>query len=259
MRRNSPFTFEPRGPQQFKNISEAIPVYRLRGEQETWVFQNAPTETAPRREKRPYSIAVIPLTAPTAGEDIRYLADGVTEDLILELGRFRRLFVSSRTASAVLKNETRDPVAIGDALGVRYVLSGILRKNGSRVRISLSLAETGEGRIVWNDRIERPFETLLDTVDEIVSHIAATVTGRVEDADIAAARRQRPESMSAYECHLRGLEFHRLGGVTDENLVEAVKWFDRAIKADPNFGRPYAMKVCAVSGCPISTRTKGNG
>jgi len=108
---------------------------------------------------------------------VRFLADGVTEDLILELGRFRRLFVSSRTASAVLQNENRDPVAIGDALGVRYVLSGNLRRMGPRVRINLSLAETGEGRIVWSDRIERPFETLLDTLDEIVAHVAATVIG----------------------------------------------------------------------------------
>jgi adenylate cyclase len=178
------------------------------------------------------------------------LADGVTEDLILELGRFRKLFVSSRTASAVLQNEKPDPIAIGDALGVRYVLSGNLRRRGEKVRINLSLAETDEGRIVWNDRIERPFETLLDTLDEIVAQIAATVIGRLEEADIAAARRQRPETMSAYECHLRGLEFHRLGGVTDDNLREAVRWFDRAIEADPNFGRSYAMKICAVSGLP---------
>jgi TolB-like protein len=248
VRRNSPFFFEPLGLRQFKNISQPIPVYRLRGEQEKWVFQTAPTEAEPRREKRPYSIAVVPLTA--QDKDVLFLADGVTEDLILELGRFRRLFVSSRTASAVLQDKNRDPVAIGDALGVRYVLSGNLRRRGSKVRINLSLAETEEGKIVWNNRVERPFETLLDTVDDIVAHIAATVIGRLEEADIAAARRKRPESMSAYECHLRGLEFHRLGGVTDENLVEAVKWFDRAIQADPNFGRPYAMKICAVSGLP---------
>jgi len=122
VRRHSPFNFEPLGEQRFKNISEAIPVYRLRGERETWLFQTAPTEVAPHREKRPYSIAVIPLTAPPGGEDVRFLADGVTEDLILELGRFRRLFVSSRTASAVLPNQHPDPVALGGALGVRYVL-----------------------------------------------------------------------------------------------------------------------------------------
>jgi adenylate cyclase len=250
VRRHSPFTFDSLGEQRFKNISEGIPVYRLRGDQERWVFQVAPTETSPHRTKRPYSIAVVPLTVPSNGEDVRFLADGLTEDLILELGRFRRLFVSSRTASAVLENQKPDPVAIGDALGVRYLLSGSLRRTGANVRLNLSLAETGEGRIVWNDRIERPFETLLDTLDEIIAQIAATVIGRLEEADIVAARRQRPESMSAYECHLRGLEFHRLGGVTDDNLREAVKWFDRAIEADPNFGRSYAMRICAVSGLP---------
>lgn len=116
--------------------------------------------------------------------------------------------------------------------------------------MSLSLAETDKGQIVWSHRIEQPFEALLDTVDDVVAQIAATVIGRVEEADIVEARRKRPESMSAYECHLRGLEFHRLGGVTDDNLREAIKWFDRAIEADVNFGRPYAMKVCAISGLP---------
>ena len=257
VRRNSPFVFDPLGPQQFKNISEPITVYRLRGEQDRWLFQTAPTQAAPHRAKRAHSIAVVPLTASTQGEDVQFLADGVTEDLILELGRCRRLFVSSRTASAVLQDQQRDPVAIGNALGVRYILSGSLRKNGPRIRMNLSLAETTDGHIVWSNRIERPFETLLETVDEIVAHVAATVTGRLEEADIAAARRQRPESMSAYECHLRGLEFHRLGGVTDDNLREAVKWFDRAIEADPNFGRSHAMKVCAVSGLPDFDSSEG--
>jgi hypothetical protein len=156
-----------------------------------------------------------------------------------------------------LQEAKPDPVAIGDALGVRYVLSGNLRRMGTRVRINLSLAETGEGRIVWSDRVERPFDTLLETLDELVAHVAATVIGRLEAADIVAARRQRPETMSDYDCHLRGLELHRLGGVTDENLVEAIKWFDRAIAADPNFGRPYAMKVCAVSGLPNFDNEEG--
>ncbi|MBA3963576.1 MAG: adenylate/guanylate cyclase domain-containing protein [Chthoniobacterales bacterium] len=250
VRRHSPFTFDSLGMKQFKNISEGLPVYRLRGEQERWVFQVAPTERAPRRNKRPFSIAVVPLTMPPQGDDLRFLAEGLSEDIILELGRFRHLFVSSRTASAVLENEKPDPVRIGNSLGVCYLLSGSVRRLGPNVRLQLSLAETEEGSIIWNDRIDRPFEQLLDALDEIVARIAATVIGRLEEADIMAARRRRPESMSAYECHLRGLELHRRGGVTDENLVEAIKWFDRAIEADPNFGRPYAMKVCAVSGLP---------
>ena len=257
VRRNSPFSFEPLGDRRFKNISEPVLVYRLRGEQDTYVFQTVPTKQNPQREKRPYSIAVVPLSVPADAQDVRFLADGVTDDLILELGRFRRLFVSSRTASAVLHSTAPDPVEIGNTLGVRYVLSGALRKLGPRVRINLELADTDEGRIVWNDRIDRPFETLLDTLDDVVAQIAATVIGRVEEADIAAAKRKRPESMSAYECHLRGLELHRLGGVTDQKLVEAVRWFERAIEADPAFGRPYAMRVCAASGLPDFDNEEG--
>ena len=180
---------------------------------------------------------------------MRFLADGVTEELILELGRFRRLFISSRTASAVLQNENRDPVAIGDALGVRYVLSGNLRRKGSKVRINLSLAETAEGHIVWNDRIERPFETLLDTVDEIVGQIAATVMGRLR----GSRYRGRPPAASRIDVGLRmpscaASSFTASAASPTKISVEAIKWFDRAIEADPNFGRPYAMQVCAVAG-----------
>ena len=69
--------------------------------------------------------------------------------------------------------------------------------------------------------------------DELVARIAATVVGQAEAASIAQARRKRLEDMSAYDCLLRGLELHRLGGVTRDNPAEAVKWFDRAIELDP--------------------------
>jgi class 3 adenylate cyclase len=86
VRRNSPFSFEPLGLRQLKNISEPIPVYRLRGEQEPWVFQTAPTETSPHRVRRPYSIAVVPLTA--QDDEVRFLADGQSG----ERGRLARTF-----------------------------------------------------------------------------------------------------------------------------------------------------------------------
>jgi adenylate cyclase len=104
--------------------------------------------------------------------------------------------------------------------------------------------------VVWNDRLSQPFDELVDGLDNLVSHIASTVLGRIEDSDIAAVRRLKPESMTAYEFHLRGLEYHRLGGITDENIREAVKWFRHAIEADPNFARPHAMLTCAWAALP---------
>ena len=249
IRRNSPFAFDDRGEQSFRNISEPVRVYRVRGEITRHIYQVAPTQPAPKQAKRPHSIAVMPIETNAGDEDRKYLAEGVTEELIFELGRFKKLFVTSRSATRALSAEL-DPQAVGARLGVRYVLGGSIRHLGGQIRLSLSLSETDDGGVVWSDRVNESIEGLVDRLDELVSRIASTVLGRIEENDIALARRLKPESMTAYEFHLRGLEFHRLGGVLDENLREATNWFERAIEADPNFSRPRAMWVCARSGLP---------
>jgi class 3 adenylate cyclase len=248
IRRNSPFSFDDRGEQSFRNISEPVRVFRVRGEIERHVYQNAPTQPTPRQVKRPQSIAVMPIEA-GADEDRKYLAEGLTEELIFELGRFKKLFVTSRSATRALAADL-DPQAVGERLGVRYVLSGTIRQLGKQIRLGLSLTETDSGGVVWSDRLNESIEGLVDRLDELVSRIASTVLGRIEENDIAAARRLKPDSMTAYEFHLRGLEYHRLGGVLDDNLREATAWFERAMQADPNFSRPRAMWVCARSGLP---------
>lgn len=250
IRRNSPFAFDDRGKQDFRNISQPVNIYRLRGEIPRHVYQVAPTQPTPSQAKRPHSIAVLPIEVPGGNEDKRYLADGLTEELIFELGRFNKLFVSSRTATRALSETAHSPQILGDRLGVRYVLTGAMRQLGPQFRLVLSLSETDAGRVIWSDRLSENFENLVDRLDELVSRIASTVLGRIEESDIAAARRLKPESMTAYEFHLRGLEYHRLGGVVDENLREATRWFERAIEADANFARPRAMWVCASSGLP---------
>jgi adenylate cyclase len=250
IRRTSPYAFDDRGEQSFRNIGEPVHIYRLRGEIERHVYQITPTVPAPNRARRPYSLAVMPFEAPSGNEDQHFLADGIVEELIFELGRFRKLFVTSRSATQALERAEADPQSIGDRLGVRYMLTGAIRQLGARVRLSLTLTETETGTVVWSERLSQPFDELVDGLDDLVSHIASTVLGRIEESDIGAARRLKPESMTAYEFHLRGLECHRLGGITDENLREAVKWFRRSIEADPDFARPHAMLTCAWSALP---------
>jgi class 3 adenylate cyclase/Tfp pilus assembly protein PilF len=250
IRRTSPYAFDDLGECNFHNIGEPVRVYRLRGELERHAYQIASIPLPPGRGKRPYSLAVLPIEAPPDNEDQQFLAEGITEDLIFELGRFKKLFVTSRSATRTLAGAETGPQSTGDRLGVRYVLSGNIRQLGPRVRMSLSLSETETGSVVWNDRLSQPFDELAEQLDEVVSRIASTVLGRIEESDIAAVRRLKPESMTAYEFHLRGLEYHRLGGVTEENTRKAVYWFERAIEADPNFARPHAMLVCAASGLP---------
>jgi adenylate cyclase len=248
IRRNSPFAFDDRGEQSFRNIVQPVRIYRLRGEITRHVYQIAPTQPTPMQAKRPFSLAVMPIEVASGNEDQRYLAEGVTEELIFELGRFKKLFVTSRSATRALA--AADLQTVGDRFGVRYVLTGTIRQLGSQIRLSLSLSETETGGVVWSDRRSESFESLVDRLDEVVSRVASTVLGRIEESDIVAARRLKPESMTAYEFYLRGLEYHRLGGVVDENLRQATGWFERAIEADANFARPRAMWVCARSGLP---------
>ena len=134
---------------------------------------------------------------------------------------------------------------IGKALGVHYVVAGTVRKLGQTVRLNVSLAETERGQLVWSDRIQRPFDEILDVIDEITARVAATVAGRIEQAELAAARLKRPENMSAYEYYLIGLEHHRLIGVADHHIAEAMQWFERSMEADAGFARPVTMHVCA--------------
>lgn len=250
VRRVSPWRFDDIGERIFKGVSEPIRVYRVGAAVDRHRFQPAPTrEALPSTGVQPNSVAVVPFSCHlSADQDQLFLAEGLTDDLTLELGRLKALFVSSRSASTVLT--TRDPVEIGRMLGVHYVVAGSVRKLGAQVRLNISLAETVHGRIVWSDRIQRSFEEIFDVIDEITARVAATVAGRIEQAELAAARLKRPENMSAYEYYLMGLEHHRLIGVADVHIDEAMRWFEKSMKADASFARPVAMHVCAWASLP---------
>lgn len=250
VRRNSPFRFEALGERQFKNIGEPIGVYRVSSEMGNHRMRVAPTRESVARARRPSSLAVLPMRVSQGDDDQRFLAEGFTDELIVEFGRFRRLFVVSRSASFAAAERAEGPVQVGEMLGVSHVLEGQIRKLGNMVRIGLTLSETDSGSMVWSDKIQRPFDELLDVLDEVTSRIAATVCGRVLDSSLVAARRKAPENMSALECLFRGLEHHRLGSVTDEHTREAVRWFDRAIELDADFGPAYAWRVCSASNLP---------
>jgi TolB-like protein len=203
------------------------------------------------------ALAVLPFGVVGDDQEQSYFADGLTDDLIIELARFKNLFVSSQSASSSYEPKTVDPRAVGRELGVKHVLMGQVRRMGDQVRVSVRLVDAETGENLWAERYSRSWTELFDLLDELVARIAATIVGQVEAAGIAAARRKRPEDLEAYDCLLRGLEFHRLGGVTDDNSREAVKWFERAIELDPNYGLPYAWYVCSASWLPDFDNDKG--
>lgn len=252
VQRASPCSFEPLGPRRFKGIEDEIAVYRAGGRMERHRFLHEPTRTgaeAPKPPLRRNALAVCDFRVATSADgDQSFLAEGLTEDLIFELSRLRTLLVVPQTASKAVSG--LDVGEIGRRLGVGYVLAGSVRKAGDRVRLNLTLSETESGGVIWTERIQRPFDELLDVMDEVALRVASTVAGRVEHRAIETARRKRPENMTAYELYLRGLAHHRIAGLNAEHALEAVAWFRRAQEADPTYGRPLAMEVCSLSYLP---------
>lgn len=252
IKRHSPYSFDDLGERTFKNLSQPIRIYRLHGNLGNHRLQPAPTPPQSAKAGRilPNSVAVLPFSAPSGDDEQNYLAEGLSEEIILELARFKKLHVASRSASFAFSSRDDDPIRVAGALGVQYVLDGQVQRRNGNLRLALHLVNGETGIEVWGDRLTRPFENLFDLMDEVTAHLAATILGRVESDAIELARRKPPVNMTAYDYMLRGLDYHRLGCITTDNSRKAVDWFDKAIAADPNYGPAHAWRICAASWLP---------
>jgi TolB-like protein len=254
VKRSSQLKFENCGTKTLKNISDPILLYKAVGEISTHsLVSGAPDGFETNNDESPSeltenSIAVLPFANMSNDSEQEYFADGFSDDLITELSRFRDLFVISRNASFTYKGRHVDVRQVGKEMGVVYCLEGSVRKMGSRVRINAQLILTHSGDHIWAEKYDFNFDEVFDVQDELASTITSVVAGRVSRRAEGIAKRKKPSDMEAYDCLLHGLEHHRLGGVTREDAEQAYFWFGEAIKKDPQFGRAYAWKSCALAG-----------
>lgn len=247
VKRTAQLTFENKGKASLKNISEPVNLYRVIDEMANHSYITGTVGTQEETPARQNSIVVLPFANMSGDAEQDYFADGFSEDLITELARFRGLFVVSRNASFAYRGRHVDPRQVGRELGVAYCLEGSVRKLGPRIRITSQLISTASGEHVWADRVDSTLDGIFDAQDGLAASIVSTVAGKMESTVAVAARRKKPADMAAYDCLMRGLEFHRLGGITRDNAEQALSWFDRAVEKDPEYGRAYAWRACAVA------------
>ena len=239
-----PFEYESLGEQRVKGFEEPVRAYAVTlkpGEKipapESTV---ASVEMHPELPDKP-SIAVLPFTNMSGDREQEYFADGITEDIITELSRFPSLFVIARHSSFAFKAETIDIKEVGDRLGVRYLVEGSVRKAGNRVRITAQLIDAATGNHIWAERYDRNIEDIFEVQDEVTYAIVATLPGQIEKAVAERTGRKRTESMTAYDCLLRGNQhFHR---VTYDDLLEAKRLYQQAIELDPQFALAYSRSA----------------
>ncbi len=185
------------------------------------------------------SIAVLPFLNLSGDREKDYLADGVVEDIIAALSRYRWLFVVARNSSFTYKNRNVDIKQIGRELGVRYVLEGSWRNAQNHFRVTGQLIEAATGGHLWADRFEGVMGDIFKFQDQMTESVVGAIAPQLEQAEIARARHKATESLDAYDHYLRGMAQLQAG--TRDSIRQALPLFQLAQEADPEFASAYAM------------------
>lgn len=183
------------------------------------------------------SIAVMPFGNMSDDPENDYFSYGLTEDIIRLLARNRWLSVISRHSTVAFQGRAVDAREVGEALGVRYVVVGSVRKNRDVVRITAELVRAADGRQLWADNYDLQLEHIFDIQEEMARQIAATIEPELSKVEQQLAARKAPESLDAWDCYQRGL-WH-LWRFTTPDFDSAESYFQRAVAADPNFARGH--------------------
>jgi adenylate cyclase len=243
--------FDDLGEQRLKNIARRMRVYRVAKDatpgaaplqaHHVNVSPDARGQAAPvagsARSSRP-SIAVLPFFEYGSAAEL-LIGDGIAEDVVSALASLPDLFVISRNSTLRYRAATHDIRTIGRELGVRYVLSGSVRRGGDRVRISAELVDSESLAVIITDRIESTIDDPFQLQDRLTERVLQTIAPHLRVAEVRRARSKRTENLDAYEYHLRGLDL--LYRLEQTEFEQARKMFELSIGLDPNYAAPYAF------------------
>jgi TolB-like protein/class 3 adenylate cyclase/tetratricopeptide (TPR) repeat protein len=198
---------------------------------------------APPPVGRP-GIAVLPFDNLGGDEATGRLADGITEDIITDLARFRGLDVIARTSTEVYKGKPVDVRQIGKDLNVGYVLEGSIQRQDNNVRVTGQLIDARAGAHVWSDRWDRPAKDVFAVQTEVAEKVAAALggdptMGQITRAELQRAKRLRPNDLTAYDYYLLGEE----AKATVSNIDRGIEDLTKAIALDPQLARAYSVRA----------------
>ena len=192
------------------------------------------------------AIAVLYFENGSGAKEDEYLRDGITEDIITELSKIKGLRVFSRPTVLTFRDKPVTPAQISQQLSAAYVLTGTLRRSGSRLRISAQLVDTKTDFPLWSERYDREMQDIFELQDDIARKIAEALRVTLspqEQADLAA---KPTENLQAYDLYLRGRSYARRESRQDLELAREM--FESAGAMDPQFALAYAAiaNVCAL-------------
>lgn len=225
------------GDLRLKNISRSVRAYSLAVASADRRVIAATRKRATKRAKVP-SIAVLPFRTEGAGEADSYFGEGMVEDIIVALASIRGLLVISRTSTLSFRSAEIDVRKIGQELGIRYILSGSVRRTTSQLCIVAQLADVETGSVIWADRYEGGLSELFDFQARIATRIVWSVAPNVREAELKRALRKRPSSLNAYDFVMQAIDL--MYRMNFSEFEQAGSLLQRAIEADQNYSTAYA-------------------
>ncbi len=221
-------TFADMGEQILKNITQPVHTYRS-------VAQPAHAAASIARGKP--SIAVLPFTNMSGDPEQEYFSDGLTEDIITELSRFKTLHVTARNSTFQYKGKSPNIQTVGRELGVQYAVEGSVRKSGNRVRVTAQLIDTATGGHLWGERFDRDLADIFAVQDEVVQIIAGMVPGHIDRSAVQSMVGKPQGNFTAYDCALRG---RWALSQLNEGPELARSWFEKSLAADSCYAPAHA-------------------
>jgi adenylate cyclase len=236
-------TFDDLGSLALKNIERPIQAFGVKWELADWkvtepmppVVSTPPSADAPLALPDKPSIAVLPFQNMSGDPEQEYFADGVVEDIITALSRFKTLFVIARNSSFSYKGKSPDIRQVGKELGVRYVLEGSIRRSSNRIRVTGQLVDTLTGNHIWAERYDRVLEDIFVVQEEVTQAIVAAIAPQIHSTELSKANRRRPDNLSAYEIALRAWA-HAMEGIDKADraaLDQSLREAREALAIDP--------------------------
>jgi adenylate cyclase len=227
------------GDQRLKNIAQPVPVYQISVSKR--VRKAAPALALPDKP----SIAVLPFQNMSGDPEQEYFADGIVEDIITALSRFRQLFVIARNSTFAYKGKSPDIRQVGRELGARYVLEGSVRKAANRVRITGQLIDSLTGVHLWADRFDGAIDDIFDLQDQVTASVVGAIAPKLEQAEVDRARIKPTENLNAYDLYLRALPLYFTN--TKAESDEALRLLRQAISLDPNYALAKAFAAACIA------------
>jgi TolB-like protein len=263
--------FEPTGRHRVKNIAEPVEAWRARLDGDPTPIRGRvarrrsirpalaaaatalmivlggvgwywwPSQAAPDSGKP--GIAVLPFANMGGDDATSRLADGISEDIITDLARFKNLDVIARNSTFVYKGKPVNVREVGRDLNVNYVLEGSIQRQSDRIRVTAQLIDTRSDAHVWAERWDRPVSDVFAVQTEVAERVAAAIggdltMGMISKNELQRAKRMRPADLKAYDYFQLGKE----SKATVSNIAQGIAYLDKAIELDPMLARAYSVR-----------------